>query len=139
MQLGIQQLDLDKKCNSFIKNNNKCLINRVLMFNAISTIISFFHCKTKGIDGSADCDNHDIYLYSFYKHEERLFQPICCGISWSLADIFCFSCLPTKCKTKCNTPFTVSRMMHQTSRFSCTPRTTYFAIVLDETQLWIKT
>ena len=34
------------------------------MFNAISAIL-FFHCKTKGIDCSADCNNRDIYIYIY--------------------------------------------------------------------------
>ena len=92
------------------------------MFNAISAIILFFHCKTKDIDCPAQCNNTDFHLFP-------LAFP---GL------YLCFSCLPTKYKTKCNTTFTVSWMMHQTSRSSCTQRTSYFAILLDKTQLCIK-
>ena len=84
------------------------------MFNEISAIL-FFHCKTKGIDCSADCNNRDIYIYIYiyiYIHfrnmKKRLFSPVCSGISRFLPHTFCFSCLPTKYKTKCNTPFMVS-------------------------------
>ena len=118
-------------------NNNKCLIKRVLMFNAISAIILFFHCKTKGIDCSADCIYIYIYIH-FTNMKKRLFSSVSSGISQSLPDTFCFSCLPTKYKTKCNTPFTVLWMIHQTSRSSSTPRASYFGILLDETQLCIK-
>ena len=76
------------------------------MFNAISAIL-FFHCKTKGIDFSADCNNRDIYIH-FRNMKKRLFSPVCSGISRFLPHTFCFSCLPTKYKTKCNTPFMVS-------------------------------
>ena len=40
--------------------------------------------------------------------KKRLFSPVCSGISRFLPHTFCFSCLPTKYKTKCNTPFMVS-------------------------------
>ena len=79
------------------------------------------------------------YIYiNITKHKKTLFSPVCSDISRSLPDIFCFSCLPKKCKSECNTPFTVLWMMHQTSRSSSNPRTSYFVIFLDETQLCIK-
>ena len=33
------------------------------MFNAISAIILFFHCKTKDIDCPAQCNNTDFHLF----------------------------------------------------------------------------
>ena len=79
-----------------------------------------------------------VCMYSLYKHEKKTIFTCFLWHFPAFTRSFCFSCLPTKYKTKCNTPFTVSWIMRQTSRSSSTPRASYFVVLLDETQLHIK-